>query len=93
MNASEDVQVLRTNIGSQNKQGTSPVDSNGQFSDYVGLCFASPPPPQQGEFTVARQTIKILQGGATYTVRVNCLNQQYTNTSITNVTGNPTSCQ
>jgi hypothetical protein len=91
--ASENVQVIRTNIGSQNVQKTSSVDTNGQFSDYVGLCFASPPPPQQGEFTVAKQTITILQGNVTYSVRVNCLNQQYNNTSITNITGNPTSCQ
>ncbi|HEX8846843.1 MAG TPA: IPT/TIG domain-containing protein [Pyrinomonadaceae bacterium] len=91
--AMENVQVLRTNIGSQNLQVTAPVDSNGQFSDYVGLCFPSPPPPQPGEFTVARQTINILIGNLTYTVRTNCLNQQYNNTTITNVTSNPALCQ
>ncbi len=93
MTAMEDVQVLRTNIGSQNTQVTTTVDGNGQFVDRVGLCFPNPPPPMQGEYTVARQTINILHGSVTYPVRVNCLDQQYNDTSITDVTSNPLSCQ
>lgn len=96
MAADEQVTVLSSNPPGQTEQTQSGVatDSNGMFSDVVAFCTTAPPPPQPGEFIKDKQSISIRVGNTSYLVRVNCVNKQSSDVTITDKTSTPAAtCQ
>jgi len=70
------------------------VGADGTFCDVQALYHGTPPAPQSGEYIKLKQYINITTSGRLDAVRVNCLNDQYNDVSITDTTSNPNaSCQ
>lgn len=73
---------------------TVPVASNGTFCDVQAFYTNTSPPPQQGEYNKLKQLLNVTTPGYGYALRVNCINQQYNDVTITDSTSNPdASCQ
>jgi hypothetical protein len=75
---------------------SSPVRENSGFDDVLAFGFPSSPAPQPGQYLKQKQTISIslVGGGFSGIVRVNCLNKQYNDVSIIDITATPdASCQ
>jgi hypothetical protein len=67
---------------------------DGTFCDTLALFNPTPPAPQSGHYAKTKQFLNITMPGRSDTVRVNCLNAQYNDVSITDTTSNPNaSCQ
>jgi len=72
---------------------TGPVNkADGTFCDIQAFFTNSPPPPQQGEYIKLKQLINITTAGHLWALRVNCINQQYNDVTITATNANDT-CQ
>ena len=70
------------------------IASNGTFCDVQALYHETSPAPASGEYIKAKQLLNITLPGRLDAVRVNCLNQQHDDVTITDTTTNPNaSCQ
>jgi hypothetical protein len=71
-----------------------PVDANGQFLDDLVFGFSNAA-PAPGQFIKERQTATIATKAQSYPkIRVNCLDKEYNDVTVTDVTGNPNAtCQ
>lgn len=86
----EDVQVVDTNVGLTSSMGSGVTDSTGILRDMLALGSAGHA-PNPGDYAVEKQTITLHSTGAT--VRVNCLDKEYTDVSVTDITSAPgTTC-
>lgn len=87
--ASEIVSTINSNPpGLQANQGGGPLVS-GAFMDFWAFVARSSPPPQPGEFVIARQNITItdnLTGRQFSNIRINCLNFQSTDVTVKDIT-------
>ena len=74
--------------------GMGPVKTDGTFCDLQAYGLASPPPPQPGEFIKIKQTLIVTVAKQDYTVRINCLDKEFDDVTITDVTSTPqATCQ
>lgn len=96
MTAAEQVYKVISNPANTGGDFTSsaPVQSDGTFCDIQAFFTTSPPAPQSGNYLKLKQYINITMPGRLDAVRVNCINQQYNDVSITDTTSNPNAtCQ
>lgn len=96
MTATEQVYKVSSNPPNAGGDFTSsaPVGGNGTFCDIQALFHTTAPAPVSGEYIKAKQEITITLPGRADLVRRNCLNQQYNDVTITDVTSNPNAtCQ
>jgi len=81
----EDVTVQATNVGLTSHTGDGATDSTGLFKDF--LAFGnSTTGPQPGDFAINRQILSVAIGAQSFTVRVNCMNYQATDVTVTDRT-------
>lgn len=96
MTATENVTKVASNpsnIGG-NTQASAPTASNGTFCDVQAFFSTTSPAPPSGTYIKSKQVITITLNSNTYTVRINCLDQQYNDVTITDVTSTPNAtCQ
>jgi hypothetical protein len=78
--------------GDRTTSGQTAAD--GTFCDVQSFSYSAAPPPQPGEYLKLKQYINITVPGRGDAVRINCINQQYNDVTITDVTSNPNAtCQ
>ncbi|HBB94091.1 MAG TPA: hypothetical protein DC054_01755 [Blastocatellia bacterium] len=71
-----------------------PVGADGTFCDVQALYHETSPAPVSGEYIKSKQLLNITVPGRLDAVRVNCLNAQYNDVTITDTTSNPNAtCQ
>ena len=69
---------------------TTDVDqSQGTFCDVQSLTTLAPPAPQTGQYSKLKQIISITTSGHLWVVRVNCINKQSNDLTITDTTSTP----
>jgi hypothetical protein len=82
--------IVATNMNSQHSQGNGNTDDKGILVDDLNL-GNDVGPPQPGQFIVKKQTITLHSTGIT--VRINCLDYEATDVTVTDVTSTPgTTC-
>jgi hypothetical protein len=76
-------------------ENTVPVNSsNGTFCDVQAFFTTAAPAPVQGEYIKLKQYLNITTTGHLWALRINCINQQYNDVTITDTTSNPNAtCQ
>jgi len=86
----EDLQVVDTNVGLTSSTGSGATDSTGILRDMLNL-GSSTHSPLPGSYVVDKQTITLHWNGAV--VRVNCLDFEATDVTVTDITSMPnTTC-
>lgn len=96
MDATEDVRKVSSNPANAggDVMVTVPVAADGTFCDVLAFFTSASPPPQPGDFLKNKQTLTITVPGRTDVVRVNCMNFQSNDVTLTNVTSTPNAtCQ
>jgi hypothetical protein len=97
MTAAEAVYKVSANPGSlvpDLYESSKAVNPDGTFCDTLVLFSTIAPGPQSGNYAKTKQLLNITMPGRLDAVRVNCLNFQYNDVSITDTTSNPNaSCQ
>jgi hypothetical protein len=85
---SSNPQNIRSNNANNN------LASDGTFKDFLAFVAASSPAPQPGQYIKEKQffTIKDNSTNNTYSVRTNCLDVEYSDMTITDITNGGT-CQ
>jgi len=83
----ESVQITDTNVGLNSYNGSGSTDGGFNVKDMLALGSASAA-PAPGSYAVAKQTWTLHSSGAT--VRVNCLDFEATDVTVTNITSTPT---
>jgi hypothetical protein len=90
MTATENVTKVSSNPANagSNKQVTVTVNSQGTFGDDLAFCLSAPPPPQTGEFIKFKQSLFVTLNSKDYPVRVNCIDYEANDITVTDVTNN-----
>lgn len=87
--ASETVATVASNpSGLKANVGGGPL-TDGSFLDFWAFTAKSAPPPQPGEYVIVKQNITVTNtaSGKSYTnIRINCLNYQSTDVTVTDIT-------
>ena len=82
----EQMDIVATNMNSQHSQGNGNTNDKGILVDDLNL-GTNVAPPQPGQYIVKKQTITLHSTGVT--VRVNCLDYEATDVTVTDITSAP----
>jgi hypothetical protein len=95
--------VEQVDLVSQNTSDNSAKDSSktvavasdgSTFGDVQVIGTTVPPPPQPGQYVKYKQYLAVFKPGQAYLIRINCLDQESSDVTITDTTNNPNNaCQ
>jgi len=90
--AQETFTLVSANVPFTPHNQNNPLNADGVFLDFLGLTTTKSPGPTSGQFIIEMQSITILDNntGTTYPIRKNCLNFQYNDVTLKDITAGGT---